>query len=530
MPTAGTFAAYSEAYRDRPIDAAGNIAKSVDTGITKAIDKAEKDKKEKELRDSQNEKMFGDAAKQIKVQDGAPPSAQYIAGIGGDQIAEIYNSLPAGTERAQKIQQIITKSNRAINAITLANNATKKEVDAYGTDQGWLNNAKNLLSGDLTYMWEDGKLMVQGTGKDGTTINMDLDTFTDTIKVPDAVAKLDSASNVEALQTLKTKKGADLKTAAGQAAIVADANNLATQSLNYNSTNGAIATTRWMYNNEGNLEIPSESKGMLLQIGTFFEDGGNYNDLDKDQKALLEKYLPTAQKAYGAQLINSSFGALQTPKAGSGDGTYELYDTKFENPDSAESSIEILDYASDDTEALDTVMKTIEADGFGETSTTIPSPDGKSNITIDVNPTGWSVGRGLGVGSRDEGEVTIGGQTFQYNNNEEGNSLRDVIEKQVYGQQAYETKRFYSFQETTVDGVTVNDLPNTQIFEGTSNMGTISTRLDVLYNKDGYNFQPNNDNNGVTAIIGSKKISIPLAGLSPAAAAKKVALYVRKAK
>ena len=489
MPSKGKFTAYQQAYADKPIDVAGNIAKSVDKGVTFAIRKAEQDKKEKELKMANNEKLFGDAAKQIQVQAGAPPSASHVANISGDEIAKIIKNYPPGADRAQRINGIITTANKAINALTAAKGLKDIKLDAYGEDSGWLDMARNLMAGDLSYRYNDeGQLMVYGTytNKDGVmqSVDMDLDTFADTIKVPDQVQSLNVSEQSEAL---RQQQGSGVGTIERQNAITTNATLRATQQLNFEDN--AVGTVRYLYNN---LDLTPEQKTALRDIGAIFQGGQSYDTLNEEQVKLLKDLLPKGIERFSGQMVYDAYGLFPEIKASSGGSSGSgspspsgAGSTYRSNTDYINSQISLISTGTTIEQSQTIASDLIETPqiepgqapeslqnlaGEGGTvnstveKTTINTADGTNVITID-----WDIrdqeGFRFGAGGDERtgsGTVTIGGETLKFKNwNELKAKLPDFI---LGGSDKREAINFYSsgqylIQQNTnkiVDDLNVN--------------------------------------------------------------------------
>ena len=543
MPQAGTYAALSDAYRDKPIDVAGAIAKTGEGIASSAVQavkdenaELEKQRKEKERKDKENEKAFGDASSRIKVQDGAPPSAQQIAGIGGDEIYRIMKEMPPGLDRAAAIEGIINKSNRATQAITdAALSLESAPNDAFSQDGGFYNKAQNMLEGNFTYEWRDGEMYVVGIGKDGEKLNMTIDEYSAALTPPDGLQQIDIAAGSEQLINIKKSKGYNLNTQAGQDAIRTDGLALAQSTLNLE--NGGAAS-RFIYNNfESFADVEgfdANDKAALLDIGKALQGGASVNDLSEEEVALLNKYIPQAQQL----AANAMVGTL--PKINEQTGTTRITNTNNsganDNSDYnprlyIKNTTKTLDAAqargySVNVNEIDAELAKLEGDGFDENSTVTLGAGTDNELTIEFS----DEGNLPPFETESKGTLTIttkdgqGNATLEFDNDTPGQTMRDVVLNHLYGDDLELVKQFTP-QTIKVGGTEVS-APSNELVSG-GNMGNIAQQLSVFYRSDAYDFQP--IQGGVSVVVGDKTYKIPLEGVSEDQRAAKIAQYIQLA-
>ena len=439
MAPKGTFTAYQQAYADKPINYGKEVGDAVGAGIDSAVKakndreaKEERLKKEKLARDEKNEKHFGDAAKRISVQDGAPPSAQTIASLGGDQLHSIIKDLPPGVDRGAAVERVIRKSQQAVDAITSA--ALSLEAapgDAFASDGGFYNLAKNMLEGDLTYSWVDGDLMVQGTGKDGQPVNMSLDEFTNSITPPDGLQAINSGEANELLIKEKKDKNFNLNTREGQDAFRRTAIDVASQYIN--AENGAAAA-RYIYNNAEELGLDGVDKKNFLEIGKILQSGADLSELSEEAQQYINKFLPKAQQLYGQSLVGELPAVAKTGGGGKtppfqgfgGDDLYvsETRDILGNTLSTEDTTVVTNDLINTDPFSDEDVPESLS--NLGEVSntleaTTITGDDGNTVLNISWD-TQDAAGFGFGFGKDERsgsGSIEINGETVEFSSFED---------------------------------------------------------------------------------------------------------------
>ena len=564
MASKGTFGAYTEAYKDKPIDYGAAINKAVGEGIDvgnkvradeklkqereaerqanrdernakEAARKEENDKRETTRKNENNAKIYSAAAQRIALQDNAPPSAQAIANLAGDEIFNITKQYPESLDRAARIEDVIRKTNMVTTSITnSALSLEKAPTDNFTIAGGYYDNARSMLKGDLTPVWIDGKMRIQGTriGKNDKLENVDLtiEDFMSSISPPDSIKQVNTAGAVTALTNTKKEKDIDLKTVEGQQSYVRSALTIANQTLNFEQSPGAVM--RYLYNN---VEAPSADKDMMLDLGKKLQSGElALTDLNADQLKLVEKYLPAAKNAFAKSLV----GNLQKPSKsegvaiGSGSGSNTPHpSTILDDKSFTSNTLSIIDsvieHAGVNPSQISDIVSTLKSDdgswhGIGPDARWT-SEDGEVTIELEESGVPGFENKGHGfINVKDvDGQFEYGGDT--------GVTIEQAIQKALYGEHT-QTVMNYSPKTVKVGDETMT-IPRDEVTKG-ENFGIIASKLKVYYANEGYNFKPlpfnaNGVSDGVSVRIGNKDIVIPdLTKLSPEMRAKKIQQYI----
>ena len=497
----GGGAALGAAYSRNPVDVAGQTAKRTDTFLQQREAQMEKDRLEKDAKEEKLTSLYDKKVAKIIVDQDAPPKAKEISTTAGDEIYRLTKSGLKGIELSRAVDRVTEDANAAIQGITgAAKSKANQPKDAFYRDGGFSTGSDDMMKGDYTFGYdENGRGIFQGL--DGPISVKD---FNGAIGTAAQIPQINSAGSVEALDTLRKSQEWDLKSAQGQNAY---RNAAGEQSrANINANNGA-ASARYIYNN---VDL-GKDKEAFMAVGQKLAGGASYLDLSTEEQALFNKHIPAGQQRYSEGLTrNLADLKPSTPSTPSLD--------KYKNPDEYFKTTGNLLYGNNKGEgkgrtsaqAAAISQQTVEKLNGKSTGGKIDFAGGKLQIrhSGDSNYIPFDE-------DKNEGEMIFtpkGGDpiTLAYNNDVEGESQEEVLQKYLYEDtQSAEVRstieRFQPGQNSR--GKSISTKPQPGLVKG-DNYGSISTDLDLFYRKQGIDAQPTKS--GVTLTKGTKTVTLDL--------------------
>ena len=490
MPKAGNFAAYKEAYRDKPIDVAG---KAVETSQA-IIDVYDKEQEEANQKKKDMENLYGTKVAEIYDTQDAPPSAQEISITAGDKIYDlIKNSDLEGIDLERAINNVIKDANHAITGITgAAQTKTQQPQDDFYKDGGFGQGSDEMLKGNLVFQYgNDGRGYF--LGPDGPISVSDYNTaLGSTAQIP----QLDFSGVGENLNNLRIRNEWNLTTQEGQDAYRNAATNEITAAFN-----NPLAGTRYLYNNASQLGITDADKQKLLAIGQKLQSG---TDLTDEEKTFYETQ---SQKGIDYQVAQQTQN-LAAPKP----ITRTNRNTTTTNKVEANNR---KTYISDTTKAYRTSVKDVKnlgedflREGVQEIID-LEDPDDIEDLEfaneLGVTKIEWD-DRDEGSEGHGKGYVTINGKRMRFEGNTANagfTQLRNILKDAALRRQLGENYDIYK---------KYNDPTN--VLEG-DNYATISDDLNIAYDGQGVVFKETS--NGITVSKGAKSVTLDLTNMSPIA-------------
>ena len=505
MPQQGTFAAYKEAYADKPIDVAGGIAETSQA----VVDVYTEEEKAKKAKTEKYEKLYGNkVAKIIDTQD-APPGAQEISVTAGDEIYDlIKNSGLEGLDLERAINNVIKDANHAISGITGAAKAkVDQPTDAFFKDSGFGLDNDTMLNGDYAFQYKNGRGYF--LGPDGPVSVSDFNRLRGkTVDVP----KLSLTGATEALDGLRKSNEWNLNKPSGQAAYKTAANQQANQLFNEDN---ALAAIRFLYNRATEYEIPTKDKQTLLNIGAKLQNGASFNELESAEREFYAKYKEIGIESITNSLSQNLPDLSKDPKSGSGSGSGSGA-IDYTNPKAYTESTSRILYGKNGKGAARTLADSEKGatnivKKLGDKSGASTFLDEDENYTVTINHSGdddyipfnedASVGV-LTIKDVDGAEVA----KIEYDESDPEKTKEKMLGKFLYDSQSQEKRdTLERFAPTATNG------PKAALVEG-NNYGTISTDLDIFYRNQGIDAHPTKT--GITLKKGTKSLAINLEGLS----------------
>ena len=509
----GNYSAYSQQYGKGPVDVAGKVGAQVTKSLKdKQVrdDKLAAEKKaddlrlEKEAKDKteRNARLYDEkVAKIIDTQD-APPSAQEVSIIAGDEIYKIQKSGLEGIDLSRAVDKVIKDANSAIQGITSAADAkANAPQDAFYQDGAFGSSNDQMMNGDFAFTYKDGRGQFVGDGNEYSVGEYN-GMRGKTVDIP----QINPSDSLEALDGLRKSQEWNLNTTQGQAAYKNAAGEQARGLISSQNAPGAV---RFMYNNAEQLGIAGTDKENLLDLGRQLADGQKYDDLSEEQKSLFDKFSGPTQELYSNSLTkNLAPVKPESGSGGTGSGGGTNTDTKTYVKDNTNIFNKVRN-ANFKVKGQRITLETFNTQGsnIAEDLSNVEDlddiPETKKFANLGISNLQYE-DREKGSKGHGKGTVTIDGEDFPF---ESFPQLKELItntaidkglQKLNLSQDQYEV--FQKYQNPTS-------------YLNNDDFSTISNDLSITYNGRGVTFK--STPTGVTIGKGNNSKTLKLAGASP---------------